>query len=161
MTKFFIIFLLSIILNACSIKQEVTPIPGTEKNAMKKKICIENNLQTKEGFLAAYSDELKILGYNATIVNMGSQHDCTYTTTYIGLWSWDMAIYLSFADIRVYKEQELIGRAMYDARKGGGRIFDKFVKGDSKVRELVRLLFNNEMQQEGSKQSTNQSENVQ
>jgi hypothetical protein len=42
--------------------------------------------------------------------------------------------------MRVYCDGNEIGKAVYDAVMGGGRL-DKFIKADEKVRELVDQLF--------------------
>ena len=54
--------------------------------------------------------------------------------------SWDLTIFMSYANIRVYKNGVLEGEALYDAT-GGGLTLSKFIDAETKVRELVNQLF--------------------
>lgn len=51
-----------------------------------------------------------------------------------------MALYMSFADIRVYENGRQVGKAVYDSRGGAGRP-DKFISAESKIAELTDQLF--------------------
>lgn len=143
--RFSIFFVLVLFLSGCTIKQEITPVPLQALGD--KKVCIQLEPNTKEGFLQAYKSELELNGYDVTVYKDSVEpQGCDVTSTYIAKWSWDMAIYMSYADIQVFKDKERVGRAYYDAT-GGSANMKKFVKGDAKVRELVRLLY----KAEGSK----------
>lgn len=48
-----------------------------------------------------------------------------------------MAVYLKYADLRVYEGDKLIGEAIYDARNGEGRIIDKFGHTETKLNPLI------------------------
>ena len=65
---------------------------------------------------------------------------CPAVSTYTGLWSWDLALYLSYAEIVVYRNGMRAGQAVYDSRGGGGNM-KKFIKADEKITELVNELF--------------------
>lgn len=47
---------------------------------------------------------------------------------------------LSYANIEVFRDGQLVGKAEYDSRSGSANM-NKFIKGENKVRELVELLF--------------------
>jgi hypothetical protein len=51
-----------------------------------------------------------------------------------------MALYMRYAEIKVYRSAALVGEAVYDATWGGGRL-DKFISAENKIRELVDELF--------------------
>jgi hypothetical protein len=124
--------------SGCTITQDVKPVTPLSTN----EVCIIDNPAVKSGFLQAYTDTLQRNGYKARVLPEKSGVDaCKVTSTFIGRWSWDMAIYLSYADIKVYEDGKLSGSVLYDARSGGARVFDKFVNGESKVSELVTQLF--------------------
>lgn len=135
--KYGLILLLMAASAGCSITQKVTPVGYLENKA----VCIIEDPSVRSGFLEEFKKTLVGKGYSITMLPNGANRDaCEVTTTYLARWSWDMAIYMSFAEIKVYKHGALSGEALYDSRSGGGRL-DKFVDGESKVRELVNQLF--------------------
>ncbi len=124
--------------SACSIKREINPVARTPGE---REICIIEDPAVREGFLQTYRRELESKGYVVRLLPKGSLIDaCPLTTTYLGRWSWDLAIYLAYAEINVYRNGERAGQALFDARRGGGRL-DKFGSGESRIVELVSELF--------------------
>lgn len=65
---------------------------------------------------------------------------CPVSVTYTAQWRWDLALYMAYAEIRVFKAGQEDGRAIYDSTRGGGNM-GKFIDADSKIRELARELF--------------------
>jgi hypothetical protein len=126
-----------ILFSGCSIKQDINAVSSIEGD----EICIVNNPPVRPGFLSAMNSELTNKGYKAKVIPQNSSYDsCPTVSTYHGLWSWDLAIYLSYANIKVFQNGEQAGEALYDARSGGGNM-NKFINGEKKVRELTNLLF--------------------
>lgn len=131
------LLMLIMVTAGCSITQKVTPVGHLEN----KDICIIEDRAVRSGFVEEYRKALAEKGYAIKMLPNGSSRDaCEVTTTYLAKWSWDLAIYMSFAEIKVYRNGALFGEAYYDSRSGGGRL-DKFVDGEAKVRELVNQLF--------------------
>ncbi|SHN66363.1 Sbal_3080 family lipoprotein [Desulfovibrio litoralis] len=124
-------------LTACSIKQTVEPITvQTDKT-----ICIVEDPDVKEGFLQTYQQVLRERGYFFKVVHQGdSLQNCAITSTYTGLWRWDLALYLAYARIEVLQDGRRIGLAEYDSLSAGVNM-GKFVRGETKIRELVEKLF--------------------
>lgn len=132
-----ILFVCYAFLPACSIKQDIQPV----QNQSATTICIIEDPAVRKGFLETYQQVLQERGYTVRTLPQGSDiRTCALSTTYMGRWSWDLAIYLSYARIDVYDDGRLIGSAQYDSRYGGANM-GKFVKGEKKVRELVEKLF--------------------
>jgi hypothetical protein len=128
---------LLMILSGCNIKQNIQPA-STLKT---KEICIVNNPPVRAGFLTAYTQELHKKGYKTKLLAANSPlSSCKVVSTYTGLWSWDMALYLAYADIKVYQNSQLVGSAVYDSRSGGGNM-SKFIRGEEKIEELANQLF--------------------
>lgn len=126
-----------VILSGCSIKQEVKSVAPLNN----KEICIIENPPVREGFLATYNHTLTKKGYKVKLIPQDSSLDtCKVVSTYMGRWSWDLAIYLAYAEINVYKNGELIGNALYDSRSGSANM-GKFIKGEEKIIELTNKLF--------------------
>jgi hypothetical protein len=125
-------------LMGCSIKQTVKPVQLTGEPAQ---VCIIKNEKVREGFLDAYTDALKAKRVEVkTLAETASHNECPTTSTYSANWGWDMALYMRYAEIKVYRSAAMVGEAVYDATWGGLRL-DKFISAESKIRELVDELF--------------------
>jgi hypothetical protein len=66
--------------------------------------------------------------------------ECPITSTYTANWRWDLALYMAFADIKVYNNGQQAGQATYDSLHGGANM-GKFIKGEAKITELINELF--------------------
>ena len=126
------------VVNGCSIRQTVKPV---ELTGQSMEICILKNEKVRQGFLDAYTDALKAKSVQVrTLGESASLNECTITSTYTANWAWDLAMYMKYAEIKVYRSASLVGEAVYDATWGGGRL-DKFINAETKIRELVDELF--------------------
>lgn len=124
----------------CAITQNVTPLARLDA----KQVCIvENPAVVQEGFLVAYRRVLQDKGYAVQTLPPGSALTaCPVTSTYTANWRWDLALYMACADIRVFKDGQQSGQAVYDALEGGLNM-SKFIRGEEKIAELVDKLFPN------------------
>lgn len=124
-------------LGGCAIQQKVSPVASFEG----KEICVRENDKVRDGFLDSYRSALEDKGYRVKLLTPNSPHDaCPVTSTYTASWRWDLATYMAYAEIRVFKAGQLAGEAVYDSRRGGGN-FGKFISADTKIRELTDQLF--------------------
>lgn len=125
------------VLSGCAIHQRVVPMEPFEGQV----VCVVENRAVKQGFLEAYKRVLTEKGYAVRQLPSGSAlTDCPVTSTYTANWRWDLALYLAHADIKVYKDGQQYGHAFYNSM-GGSFNPGKFVKGDTKVAEMVNQLF--------------------
>jgi hypothetical protein len=125
-------------LAGCTIRQSVTPLAV----APPETVCVIDNPDVREGFVRELTAAIEDEGYRTEKLEAGSNvTDCPMTVTYTARWSWDLALYMSYAEIRAYEDGGLVGEAVYDSTGGGGRIFDKFIDAEPKIRELVDELF--------------------
>lgn len=136
--RLFCTALILLTLTGCAIKQTVKPVDRFEG----KQICIvENPAVTQQGFLATYQRVLTEKGYLVRKLPVGSPITaCSVTSTYTANWRWDLALYMAFAEIKVYSNGQKSGQATYDASRGGANM-GKFIKGETKIEELVDQLF--------------------
>lgn len=124
----------------CSIKQTVTP--AVMSSEMTPEICLIPAEGLRKGFNTTYDALLRKKGFQTRQIPPGSSpSSCRLSTTYIGTWSWDLALYMSYADIRVFEDGKQVGHAEYDSRHGGGRVIDKFIDAEEKITEMTDLLF--------------------
>lgn len=135
--KILVPLIFSTLLTACAIRQDIEPAASVTSG----EICIIENPDVRPGFLEVYRRELEAKGYKTRVVPATSTlFDCPQISRYTANWTWDMALYLSFADISVYEDGKRVGHVVYDSTQGGLNL-TKFVRGETKVAELVNQLF--------------------
>jgi len=124
-------------LSACAIQQTVKPIEGLQT----RDICVIENPTVRAGFLESYKNTMQSKGYIVRQMPKDTPlTGCPVISTYMANWKWDLAMYMSFAQIRVYRDGYQAGEANYDARNGGGNPA-KFIDADKKITEMVNQLF--------------------
>ncbi len=115
--------------------QKIEPAELTKTS----QLCIVENSAVRPGFISALKKSLDEKNVDYRVVDQVSADKCEWKATYTARWSWDMAIYMAYAEIKIYKNGKLDGEAVYDATNGVGNM-EKFIKGEDKVRELVDKL---------------------
>ena len=114
-------------------------MPATDRSGAT--ICVVEDKNVRESFLPAMRAALESRGMEVTVVaSLSEAHTCPLYATYMANWRWDLARYLAYAKITVFKGSTELGSATYDALLGGGRP-DKFIDAEAKIRELVNQLF--------------------
>ncbi|WP_368492220.1 hypothetical protein [Neisseria sp.] len=84
-------------------------------------ICIvENPDVVVSDFVPVLEKRLNHHGI-ATRVVKERKEDCRYFLEYSAKQSWDMVRYLSWAELKIYERQNLVGSAEYKLRGKGGR----------------------------------------
>lgn len=146
-----VVMLTAFVLTGCSIKQTVTPVALSTTQS--PEICMIPAEGLRAGFNTTYTAQLRSKGFHTRELPSGSPPaSCALSTTYIGKWSWDLALYMTFADIQVFENGHRVGQALYDATWGGGRP-DKFISAQNKIIEMTNQLFPNAAY--GAAQTTN------
>ena len=123
-------------LSACSIKQKIDPIEVTNET----EVCIVENKDVRPGFLVEFEKVLQQKKIKYSLVQeLNAEDGCEWTATYTANWAWDLALYMVYAEIKVFHQGRLDGEAIYDARMGGANM-NKFIDAEPKIRELVEQL---------------------
>jgi hypothetical protein len=120
---------------SCAITQEVQPVAAPAA----ARVCIRDNPGVRPIFLDTYQQTLESLGYEVRVVSKSHPADCPITSTYDARWSWDVEMYMEYAEIEVFDGDETIGKAVYDAHQSVSE--ERFVAPEQKIRELVTQLF--------------------
>ena len=132
--------LAALMVAGCSITTHVDPVPAGPIPSL----CItENPAVWSKQFLPALRMQLARHGIATTVHASVPPATCDHRLEYEANWDWDLAMYLQYADIRIYQGDALVGRATYDARDGSAR-FDKFGRTDAKLATLVDALLGSE-----------------
>ena len=145
-----VIFAVSI-LGGCAAKQQIsqlgTPVPDN--------VCIVKHDAIKEGVLVALQEEFQAHGMTPIIVSgtYELKHNlwqptwspeqvqaCDALCFYVANWSWDLATYMSFANIWMTDKEgsAKIAQATYDATRVPG--FSKFINAEAKIKELTSKM---------------------
>lgn len=132
-----VLLLLSV--SGCSIKQNVTP--AAFDPVATPEICMIPDTGLRAGFHTVYREQLMRKGFKIREMTPGTESAaCALSTRYTANWAWDLAMYMVYADIRVFQDGRQVGQATYDAKWGGGRL-DKFIDAENKIIELTDQLF--------------------
>ena len=122
----------------CTITQTVNK-PSFDV-ASTPELCVIDNPAVYSPFLAFYTAALTKKGFVVKMQPQGAALDsCVAVSTYTALRSWDMVVYLAYTELTFYKQGNVSGNAVYDARQGSGNIGQKFIDAEQKVYELVEL----------------------
>ena len=108
------------------------------------KVCIEKNNAVKPaGFLPMLEESFAKHGIASEHYQGKPADSCEYTATYVAHWSWDIAVYLTDAEVVIRRGGEEVGRAVYHLRNRGGLDMGKWSSAESKMQPVMdRLLVN-------------------
>ena len=136
MYKKLLILLSAAVVSACSITQNIQSVEMSRGS----EICIIENTGVRKGFLEEFKSVLSSKGIAYQVVSEGSvPASCEWTSTYMANWTWDLALYMSYAEIKVFHNGNLEGVAKYDSTRGGANL-SKFIDAETKIQELVNEL---------------------
>ena len=127
---------LSTSLIGCAIHQNVRPVERLEG----REICIIENPAVRATVVEAYKRSLTNKGFVVRQLPASAAiTQCPITSTYNANWRWDLALYMAYADIRIFSQGAQVGQATYDSMRGGANM-NKFIEADKKIDELVNQL---------------------
>jgi hypothetical protein len=123
------------VLCGCASKPMVQVSPVDMEGA--RQVCIvENPRVHKPEFLDAYRKALESKGYTVKVVAASSGLGiCPVTAKYVAYWNWDLVLYMSSAELRVYKN----GRPAGGARFWAGQ--KRLMNMEDEVKALVDQLY--------------------
>lgn len=135
--KLLLMLSIGLIASGCTISQKVDPVAKLSD----AEICIIENPDVRESFLAVYQRALEAKNYKIRVLpQTATPRSCPQASTYTANWRWDLLMYLAFIDINVFADGKSVGRAIYDSLGGGGNM-SKFINAEKKINELVDQLF--------------------
>lgn len=103
-------------------------------------IVIINDKETRSGFQKAMEDWLNSHNYEYVVAPDSSKHDLDkLSLEYVGLWSWDLAIFLADARITAYHKGQKVGEVKYKASNNFN--FSKFGNGAERIKHMMDVLF--------------------
>ncbi|PQZ91197.1 MULTISPECIES: Sbal_3080 family lipoprotein [Pseudomonas] len=128
-----------IALCGCSIKQTVTPVSFYANHP--PEICMIPAEGLRAGFNTVYTAQLRNKGFKTRELPPGTPPStCALSTLYVGRWSWDLGLYMAWADIQVFENGRRVGQTLYDSTWGGLRL-DKYINAQRKIIQMTNQLF--------------------
>jgi hypothetical protein len=117
---------------------QVQPLPTS---LSPEKVCIWKNDRVQvEDFVTVLRDGFARHGI-PTEVHSGDPFDvCTFVVTYTALRSWDLALYLSHAEIYLEKDRQIVARAEFHLRGKGGYSLYKYQGTRAKIDPVIDEL---------------------
>jgi hypothetical protein len=135
--RVFALLVFSVGMTGCSISQTIDPL----EPAQVSQVCVLDNKDIfMDGFQPEVQRQIEEKHIPTKVYTGPRPAECSHYFEYTANWQWDMAMYLTYAEFRVYDAKGLAGSAFYDARNGGGRL-DKFGHTADKIRPLIDQLF--------------------
>jgi len=135
------LYLLSIVfvLAACTVTK-VTPL---DPSLRVRKVCIEDNPKViVPDFLDIIRDGFSRHGIATEVYSGEMPEGCDGKLTYTALRSWDLAPFLSYAELRLYRDGAQIAYGEFHLRGKGGYALTKYkstrAKMDPVIDELLR-----------------------
>ncbi|WP_432737357.1 Sbal_3080 family lipoprotein [Maridesulfovibrio sp. FT414] len=132
----FLMFLVILATSGCG-KFDVINRPAPEL-LQAETVCIIDDPETREGFKKAMQNWLNKENIKNQIVPASSKVDsCAWTMRYYGRWSWDLALFLSDAEITAYKNGIEAGEVNLRVGQWDSH---KFEDGDNRIYKMMDML---------------------
>ena len=146
MKNLFGILLLSVILSGCAgPKYTANPI----KEEIKAEVVIVNDKETRDGFQNRVESWVDQHNYEYIAVPEGTKYDLDKVTLeYVGVWRWDLALFLEQASINAYYKGQRIGDVNYRAPNNLNG--NKFGNADERIGYMMDILFGQMSVSEGN-----------
>lgn len=151
MKRLFILLTVVVAVSGCASQQSMKFIGKPPPS-----VCIAEHKAVKPGVLKVIRETFEANGVltwriNGTYVKRGTmwhpsvlpeqRKNCNAIVFYVANWTWDIAVYMHFANIWV-TNPEMTHKVAYAVYQGGQSLnLDKFINAEKKIRELVNSLF--------------------
>lgn len=131
------LILMGALLSACAINKKIEPVTQTGIES----VCIKQNpAVAMDAFEPLLQRLIEEQGIKTSVYTGQKPANCRIGVEYTARWRWDLAMYLFYAQIRVFDQSGQIGLAEYDAMMGGANL-GKFGTTEEKIAPLVKQLF--------------------
>ncbi len=128
---------LASVLTACT-SIDVRPAEGIETLTQ---VCIVRNPRvTVSDFISVLQDGFDRNGIATTVVEQAQAHTCPATLTYTALRTWDFKLYISHAELRLWRNGRQIGAADYHLKGKGGFALTKWGSTREKMDPVIDQL---------------------
>lgn len=104
-------------------------------------VCIKNNPKViVDEFLGVVQDGFSDHGITTKVYEGEMPASCEYHLTYTALQSWDVVLFLSHAELRLFKGDKKIGDAEFHLNGKGGFALTKWASVETKMVPVINKL---------------------
>jgi hypothetical protein len=104
-------------------------------------ICIQENPKVQVGdFVAVMQEGFQTHGITSQVVRESTPAGCRYTSTYTARRTWDMAMYMTDAQIDIHRDGRQIASANYHLKGKGGFALNKWAGTRAKILPVIDQL---------------------
>lgn len=104
-------------------------------------VCIRENPKVRvSDFVSVLETGFERYGISTELIQSSTPPHCEYVLTYSALRSWDMAPYLSQADMQLTRSGRRIASAEYRLRGKGGLALNKRAGTETKISPVIEEL---------------------
>ena len=136
MNKIFSLLLL-VLVTGCT----ATRVKPVDKCLNLEHVCIQNNSRVIVGdFLGVVRDGFDRHGITSEVFYGRRPDHCDFVLTYTALQTWDLALYLSHAELRLEKNGKKVAFAEYHLRGKGGLSLTKWAGTSAKIDPVMDEL---------------------
>ena len=129
---------IAVLISACTTVQ-VSPIDAALDF---QHVCIKNNPAVLvSDFVSVLEDRFARHGVTTEIFSNKKPESCEYVLTYTALRSWDMAPYLSHAELRITQNNRRVAAGTFHLEGGGGLALTKYADTKTKMDPVIDKLF--------------------
>jgi hypothetical protein len=136
-TKIIAVIAYGIALSGCT-SMKVTPL----NSQINKDVCIEHNEKVKvNGFQEIIRNGFEERGFKTRVFTGEIPESCSTILTYTATRKWDLAPYMTDAEIWLRdKNGSRVGYAQYHLKGGGGLALNKWASAESKMARVINEL---------------------
>lgn len=127
-------------LQACTSVQ-VKPISSSDVNSINEICIVLNPAVTIDDFVPVIEKRIQHHGVKTRVLSANEARKCANQLQYSARRSWDGVTYLSWAELKIYKNGQPVGDAEYKLKGKGGLSLMKWKSVESKMNPVVDELF--------------------
>lgn len=132
--------LASLFLTGCSGPRFTGGSISADILASRPAILSIDDKETREGFKLAIEDWLTEENYTNTTAADGTQHDPKkITLEHVGYWKWDLALFLSQAEIDAFHQGQRVGSVTFKAPNNMN--LNKWGSAEKRIKLMLDILF--------------------
>ena len=114
-------------------------------------ICIKSNPKVKENFEKELTQQLNDMNIKTMGLAGAFAGECEYELHYTANWSWQVALYVSYIELKVIRNRSIVGYATYSTRDSITPI-GKLGSTAARISELLEAMFvNHRLKEKGVK----------
>lgn len=149
--KVVIVLFFALLTTACAAPRFSGNSIPNELSIERPEVVLIENSKTRDGLKQAIEAWLKKNGYKYAVVSDDSKHDHEkISIEYVGFWRWDLALYLSAAEIEAFHQGQRVGKVSYKAPNSLNT--KKFSNAEQRIHYMLEILFGKLTAAEASKE---------